>query len=178
MERKEAMAALGGVQLIDGEDRWRRFSHLNPIGVWDRGMKGALSLVILTVLAALTGGTLKTCWEMHLLIDHSVEVVLQQVIINTLMLLALVEVFKTTVAYSREGRVKMTFIADTILIVMLSEVISQWFKGGDWEPLTVLGGTLAMFGVVRIIAVRWSPTLRTGPHQTIRGDLQHVRGVQ
>lgn len=122
-------------------------------------------------LTALTGGALKTLWEVRLLIDHSAEVVLRQVVVNTLMLLALIEVFKTTVTYFREGRVKVTFIVDTILVVMLTEVISQWFKGGDWQPLTVLLGILLMLSVVRVTAVRWSPTLRTGPHDAVRVDL-------
>jgi uncharacterized membrane protein (DUF373 family) len=86
-------------------------------------------------------------------------------------LLALVEVFKTTVTYFREGRVKVTFIVDTILVVMLTEVISQWFKGGDWQALTALLAILLVLSVVRVIAVRWSPTLKTRPHDTVRVDL-------
>jgi uncharacterized membrane protein (DUF373 family) len=86
------------------------------------------------------------------------------------MLLALVEVFKTTVTYFREGRVKVTFIVDTILVVMLTEVISQWFKGADWQALTVLCGVLLILGVVRVMAVRWSPTLRTGPNDAVHFD--------
>ncbi|HEX5645526.1 MAG TPA: phosphate-starvation-inducible PsiE family protein [Nitrospira sp.] len=134
-------------------------------------MKGVLSLVIVTLLTALTGGALKTLWDIRLLIDHSSEVVLRQVIVNILMLLALVEVFKTTVTYFQEGRVKVTFIVDTILVVMLTEVISQWFKGGDWQALTALSGILLILSAVRVMAVRWSPTLRTGPDDTVRVDL-------
>jgi hypothetical protein len=54
---------------------------------------------------------------------------------------------------------------------MLTEVISQWFKGGDWQALTVLCGVLLILGVVRVMAVRWSPTLRTGPHEAVHFDL-------
>ena len=75
--------------------------------------------------------------------------------------------FKTTVTYFQEGRVKVTFIVDTILVVMLTEVISQWFKGGDWQALTVLCGILLILGVVRIMAVRWSPTLKTGAPEVV-----------
>jgi uncharacterized membrane protein (DUF373 family) len=134
-------------------------------------MKGVLSLVLLILLTALTGGALKTLWEIRLLIDYPAEVVLRQVIVNALMLLALVEVFKTTVTYFREGRVKVTFIVDTILVVMLTEVISQWFKGGDWHALAALLGVLLILSVVRIMAVRWSPTLGTELHDTVRVDL-------
>lgn len=173
-ERKEArqvMPALGAVRLFDSGVLWRRLSHFDLLEVWSRGIKGVLSLVILTLLTALTGGALKTLWEIRLLIDHPAEVVLRQVIVNTLMLLALVEVFKTTVTYFREGRVKVTFIVDTILVVMLTEVISQWFKGGDWQPLAILCIILLILGIVRIMAVRWSPTPRAEPHDATRVDL-------
>jgi uncharacterized membrane protein (DUF373 family) len=165
------MPALEAVRLFDGEVLRKRLSHLDLLEVWNRGIKGVLSLVILTLLTALAGGALKTFWEIRLLVDHSAEIVLRQVIVNTLMLLALVEVFKTTVTYFREGRVKVTFIEDTILVVMLTEVISQWFKGGDWQPLAVLCGVLLILGVVRVMAVRWSPTLRTAAHDAMRVDL-------
>jgi uncharacterized membrane protein (DUF373 family) len=165
------MSSLVAGRLFDGEDPWRRLSHLDLLEVCNWCMKGVLSLVMLTLLTALAGGALKTLWEIRLLIDHSAEIVLRQVIVNTLMLLALVEVFKTTVTYFREGRVKVTFIVDTILVVMLTEVISQWFKGGDWQALAVLCGILLILGVVRVMAVRWSPTLRSGPNHAVRFDL-------
>ena len=165
------MPALEAIHLFHGETLRRRLTHLDPLEIWSWGMKGVLSLVIVTLLTALTGGALKTFLEIRLLIDHSAEVVLRQVIINTLMLLALVEVFKTTVTYFQEGRVKVTFIVDTILVVMLTEVISHWFKGGDWHTLTTLCGILLILSVVRVMAVRWSPTLRTGSEDTVRVDL-------
>jgi uncharacterized membrane protein (DUF373 family) len=165
------MSALEAVRLFDGQALWRRLSHLDLLGIWSRGIKGVLSLVIVTLLTALTGGAMKTLWEIRLLIDQPAEVVLRQVIVNTLMLLALVEVFKTTVAYFREGRVKVTFIVDTILVVMLTEVISQWFKGGDWQALTALLGILLILSIVRVMAVRLSPALRTGPNDAVRFDL-------
>lgn len=165
------MSVLETVRLFDGENFRRLLAHLDLQEVWNRGMKGVLSLVIVTLLTALTGGALKTLWDIRLLIDHSSEVVLRQVIVNILMLLALVEVFKTTVTYFQEGRVKVTFIVDTILVVMLTEVISQWFKGGDWQALTALSGILLILSAVRVMAVRWSPTLRTGPDDTVRVDL-------
>lgn len=168
---------LESVRLLDDDTIGRRLAQLDLLEVWTWGMKGVLSLVFLTLLTALTGGALKTLWDIHLLVDHSAEVVLRQVIVNTLILLAIVEVFKTTATYFREGRVKVTFIVDTILVVMLTEVISQWFKGGDWQALTVLCGVLLVLGIVRVMAVRWSPTLTTGTHD-IHSDGCDQGGVQ
>jgi len=172
------MPALDAVRLFDSGVLWRRIAHLDPLEVWSLAMKGVLSLVILTLLTALTGGALKTFWDIRLLVDHPAEVVLRQIIVNTLILLAIVEVFKTTVTYFREGRVKVTFIVDTILVVMLTEVISQWFKGGDWQALTVLCGIVLVLGIVRVMAVRWSPALRAEPHDSVYHDLCNQGGFR
>jgi uncharacterized membrane protein (DUF373 family) len=130
----------------------------NRTNFWVKGIKLVLGLLILTILTALLGGVVKTFLDLRLLWDNPVEVALRHIIVDTLILLAVVEVFKTTLTYVTEGRVKVTFIVDTILVVMLTEVISQWFKGGDILQLAVLGGILMTLTVIRVLAVRCSPT--------------------
>lgn len=130
--------------------------------LWMKGIKGVLSLLILTILIALTGGVIKTFLDIRLLFDAAVEVGLRQIIVDTLILLAVVEVFKTTLTYFSEGRVKVTFIVDTILVVMLTEIISLWFKEADQAKLLSLGAILLALGAVRIVAVRCSPAQGEG----------------
>jgi uncharacterized membrane protein (DUF373 family) len=148
----------GRFHLSEDRSAWSRLRGFDLMEVWTWGIKGVLSLMIVTLLAALTGGVLKTFLDLWKLADHQTEIVLRQVIIDMLILLAIVEVFKTTVTYFSEGRVKVTFIVDTILVVMLTEVISQWFKGGNWQALAALGGILLTLGIIRVMVVRWSPT--------------------
>ncbi|MGZ8386124.1 MAG: hypothetical protein ACXWWI_09195, partial [Nitrospira sp.] len=62
------MPALDAVRLCDSGVLWRRIAHLDPREVWSVAMKGVLSLVILTLLTALTGGALKTFWDIRLLV--------------------------------------------------------------------------------------------------------------
>ncbi len=145
-----------------------RPSHLHPLigraaGVdltawWIKGIKFVLSFLILTILLALTGGVLKTLLDLRLLLYNPVEVALRQIIVDTLILLAVVEVFKTTLTYFSEGRVKVTFIVDTILVVMLTEIISEWFKGVHVEQFAILGVILLALAAIRVLAVRFSPT--------------------
>lgn len=125
--------------------------------LWTKGIKLVLSLLIVTILTALIGGVAKTFLDLGLLLRNPVEVALRQIIIDTLIILAVVELFKTTVTYFSEGRVKVTFIVDTILVVMLTEVIAQWFKGGEIVQLAVLGVTILTLGIMRVLAVRFSP---------------------
>ena len=125
---------------------------------WMQGIKAILSLLIVTILLALAGGVVMTFLGLELLFSQPLEVVLRQVIVNTLILLAIVEVFKTTLTYFSEGRVKVTFIVDTILVVMLTEVISQWFKEAHLAQWGILGGIIITLALTRVVAVQWSPT--------------------
>lgn len=129
--------------------------------VWDKGTQAVLSLLIVTILAGLAGGVIKTFVGLRLLVTADLDSGLRHLIVNTLMLLAVVEVLKTTLAYFSEGRVRVTFIVDTVLVVMLTEVISQWFTGGDWQKLGILALLLTTLGLVRVVAVRFSPTPAT-----------------
>ena len=125
--------------------------------IWEAGTRLILSFLTLTILLGLAGGVVKTFLDLRLLLSVNVEVALRQVLVDTLTLLAVVEVLKTTLAYCSDGRVRVTFIIDTVLVVMLTEVISQWFTGGLWHQFAILGGILLTLGLLRIVAVRYSP---------------------
>ncbi len=132
--------------------------------LWEKGTQLVLSLLIVTILVGLAGGVVKTFLGLRLLVTSEIDHGLRHLIINTLMLLAVVEVLKTTLAYFSEGRVRVTFIIDTVLVVMLTEVISQWFTGEDWQKLGVLAMILITLGLLRVVAVRFSPA--QPPHPT------------
>ncbi|MBX3237117.1 MAG: phosphate-starvation-inducible PsiE family protein [Nitrospiraceae bacterium] len=138
--------------------------------LWVKVIRVVLSLLIFTILVALTGGVIKTFLDIRLLFSGPVEVGLRQVIVDTLILLAVVEVFKTTLTYLSEGRVKVTFIVDTILVVMLTEIISIWFKDADLHKLMLLGGIVLTLGVMRVVAVRCSPTQGDSAGRTSAGE--------
>jgi uncharacterized membrane protein (DUF373 family) len=125
---------------------------------WMKGIKVVLSLLIITILAGLAGGVLRIFLNLEAIFTDPLEQVFRQLIVDTLIILAIVEVFKTTVTYFSEGRVKVTFIVDTILVVMLTEIISKWFSEAHLEQWMILGGILVVLAIIRVVAVQWSPT--------------------
>ncbi len=125
---------------------------------WMKGVKAVLSLLIITILAGLAGGVLRVFMSLEAIFTDPLEQVFRQLIVDTLIILAIVEVFKTTVTYFSEGRVKVTFIVDTILVVMLTEIISKWFSEAPLEQWMTLGGILVVLALIRVVAVQWSPT--------------------
>ncbi len=126
--------------------------------VWMKGIKVVLSLLIMTILLGLAGGVFRIFLNLQTLLSHPIEQAMRHLIVDTLMILAIVEVFKTTLTYFSEGRVKVTFIVDTILVVMLTEIISKWFSEAPTSQWMTLGGILIVLGIIRIVAVQWSPT--------------------
>lgn len=148
---------------------WQIFTSPDLTLLWDKGTQAVLSLLIVTILVGLAGGVIKTFIGLRLLVTADIDLGLRHLIVNTLMLLAVVEVLKTTLAYFSEGRVRVTFIVDTVLVVMLTEVISQWFTGGDWQKLAILAVILLTLGLIRVLAVRFSPAQPTqsAPSPTI-----------
>lgn len=116
-----------------------------------------LRLLIFVVLLGFLGGVIKTLVDLELLLKTSVENALRELLLNVLTLLAVIEVVKTALSYLSDGRVRVTYIVDTVLIVMLNEVISSWFKSvgiETWIPLVLVLMTLI---IVRVLAIKFSP---------------------
>lgn len=130
---------------------------------WMKGIRAVLSLLIITILAGLAGGVFRIFLNLDSILSDPLEQVFRQLIVDTLIILAIVEVFKTTVTYFSEGRVKVTFIVDTILVVMLTEIISKWFSEAHVDQWVTLGGILLVLGIIRVVAVQWSPTRSDTP---------------
>lgn len=116
-----------------------------------------LYLLVVAVTLGLAGGVIKTFLDLTLLFDHPLEEALRTTLLNVLIMLALLEVLKTVLSYIKEGRVRVTFIIDTVLIVMLNEIIANWFKGGTFASMTLLLATVLTLIVARIFAIRYSP---------------------
>ena len=118
-----------------------------------------LSILIIVLLIAMTGSVVKIALDFPIYMDQKVEIALKEILINVLMFLAVVEIFKTTMVYFTEGRVRVTFVVDTILIVVLTESISIWF-GGKVENIFALILLIITLVITRVVAVRYSPTER------------------
>ena len=118
-----------------------------------------LVLLIFVVLLGFLGGIIKTFLDLQLLFHASVEEALRQLLLNVITLLAVVEIIKTVISYLTEGRVKVTYIVDTVLIVMLNEVISIWFKGPELDAVVILSIIILTLIVVRFIAIKFSPDI-------------------
>ncbi|NVN99588.1 MAG: phosphate-starvation-inducible PsiE family protein [Geobacteraceae bacterium] len=116
-----------------------------------------LSFLIMAIFCAILAGIGFTFYELRLIASLEFHEFFRKILIDTLTVLAMVEVLRTALAYFTEGRVKVTYIIDTVLVVILTEVMSFWYREMDWEQVGMVIALVLSLAAVRIIAVRFSP---------------------
>ena len=89
------------------KNRWVEFT---PSLLYERLARWILSILILAILSGMLGGVIITILHLRLLFSMDIEHALRIIIIDVLTILAVLEMFKTTLAYFSEGRVKVTYI--------------------------------------------------------------------
>lgn len=116
-----------------------------------------LSLLITAILVAILAGTLYTFYDLRLVLTSDFHGAFRTILVDLLTVLALVEVLRTTLAYFSEGRVKVTYIIDTVIVTVLTEVMAFWYREMEWQKLAMVIVLVLSLALVRIIAVRFSP---------------------
>ena len=116
-----------------------------------------LSLLIVTILIAMVWAIVKTLTGLQGIFSKDIHEALKVVMLNSLTILALLEVFRTALAYFSEGRVKVTYIIDTVLVVILTEVMVFWFKEIEYSKILMAIALVLSLVAARIFVIRFSP---------------------
>ena len=109
-------------------------------------IRGLLNILLIITILALAVGVFKAGYDLFTSLHKSLEVILQQILLDVVFIIALVEITITILGYLKDGSVHVRYIVDTILIIMLNEVVSIWFKHpsfSDMAGLALMIGTLA-----------------------------------
>ncbi len=141
---RESFAGSKPVFLLDGG--WHSKVIRLLVGLLMLTMYSWIGASIFTLVASLARG-LSDGW------NHSAENMIKSVVI----LLAILELIRTLQSYLEIGRVKVTFILDVALVVLIGELISLWYR--EYTALEVLLslGVISLLTLLRIITVKFSP---------------------
>lgn len=121
-----------------------------------RLLAGALIFVLcLWILAGIIHMALELEQLFHVGWDHISE----QVISEALIVLALLEVIRTLQAYLKLGRVRVTFILDTVLVVLIGELMGLWFHHYNAVKVLLGLGVISLLVLLRIVTARFSPAM-------------------
>ncbi len=118
-------------------------------------------LLIITTLAIMTG-IVKSGINLYHALDESLESILQDVLLDAVFILALVEITSIIIGYLRDGSVHVRYIVDTVLIIMLNEIVTMWLKHPTLNSAISLSVIVGALTLVRIGVTRLSPNTIEG----------------
>jgi uncharacterized membrane protein (DUF373 family) len=124
---------------------------------FEASARAILSLLIVAILLAILAGVIYTFYDLRLIWQLEFLGAFKSILVDVLSVLAMVEVLRTALAYFTEGRVKVTYIIDTVIVSVLTEVMAFWYKEMEWQDIAMVIALVLSLAVVRIIAVRFSP---------------------
>ncbi len=116
-----------------------------------------LNVLVIIISCALIVGVFKAGVDLFSSLNKPLETLLQQMLLDVVFIVALVEITITILGYLKDGYVHVRYIVDTILIIMLNEVVTLWFKGPKLEEAIGLGIILTVLAAVRVSVVRFGP---------------------
>lgn len=117
-----------------------------------------LSVLIFTLLGVMAWIAVNSMFSIKSLLGHSLKEMAETIIVNSLLVLALLEVFLTALTYFSEGRVRVTFIIDTVFVMVLSDTMAFWFTEIETERMIMLILLVFTLVIARILTIRFSPS--------------------
>jgi uncharacterized membrane protein (DUF373 family) len=124
---------------------------------FEASTRSLLAIFIATISLAVLAGTAWTLYDLRLIVRIGLHDAFKSLLIDMLIVLALVEILRTAVSYLTEGRVKVTYIIDTVIVVVLTEAMSFWYRDMDWNRLGMVITLVLSLACIRVVAVRFSP---------------------
>jgi uncharacterized membrane protein (DUF373 family) len=130
---------------------------LNVSRFFEMSARVVLSMLIVAILTTIVAGIGCTFYDLRLIFQQSFQSAFKTIMVDMLTVLAIVEVLRTALAYFSEGRVKVTYIIDTVIVTILTEVMAFWYKEMEWQEVAMIILLVLSLACIRIIAVRFSP---------------------
>lgn len=101
--------------------------------LFEKCARALLSLLIIAILLAVLAGVVYTFYDLRLILALPFHAAFKAILVDILTVLAIIEILRTALAYFSEGRVKVTYIIDTVMVTVLTEVMAFWYKEMPWQ---------------------------------------------
>jgi uncharacterized membrane protein (DUF373 family) len=151
--KNRAAVATSSSATVPGNDLWARIA-----GTFSPALVRVLTSLLIVALCLWMGaGIVNVVLDLRQSLSSGWAGVAERAIIDALIMLALLEVIRTLQAYLKLGRVRVTFILDTALVVLIGELMGLWFKEYAPEKVLLGLGVIVTLVALRIVTARFSP---------------------
>lgn len=123
---------------------------------YDAIVRSLTGLLILVLALWMLAGIVRLVIDLYLSLAYKWTHSAEEIIVSALIMLALLEIIRTLQTYLELGRVRVTFILDTALVVLIGELIGLWFKDYPSDKVLLSLAVIATLVVLRIITAKYS----------------------
>jgi uncharacterized membrane protein (DUF373 family) len=134
------------------------------------------TIFLYILLLALIVGMVKTLLDIRFIIFESLESGFNHMVTSVLTVFIVIDLFKAFVDYHENDRIKLTDITDATILIVLREVaVGLYSKEFGYEFILSLAVLLLVLGIIRVLAVKYSPARTQGPHTAIQDEGQYSK---
>ena len=116
-----------------------------------------LNALLVLLCVALVVGIAKSGYDLYNSLSKPLTEILEKVLVDTVFIVAILEIAITILGYLKDGRVHVRYIVDTILIIMVNEIVVLWFHQPDLQEMIGISVVVLTLALVRISVTKFAP---------------------
>lgn len=128
--------------------------------IFRKSMQYIVKILIVFIILVLAIGLVRTLIGMKtILVDNPLGQAFDSVVTNVLTFLVIIELFRSFIEYFEVHRFRLNTMIDPAIVFVIRELIVKLYdtRQLEWQTLMALGFVVICLGVVRTLAVTFSP---------------------
>ncbi|AKB28615.1 hypothetical protein MSSIT_1896 [Methanosarcina siciliae T4/M] len=137
------------------------------------------TVILYILLLALILGMAKTLLEIRFIIFESLESGFNHMVTSVLTVFIVIDLFKAFVDYHEHDRIKLTDITDATILIVLREIaVGLYSQKFGYEFILSLAVLLLVLGIIRVLAVKYSPAKIQVPSTPVKEEEEEVQPLK
>ena len=124
-----------------------------------RTIQFIVGVLMLALYVWITAGVLNLLLNLSDIFKNGWTQIAEHIIVDIVLILAMLELIRILQSYLSLGRVKVTFILDVALVVLIGELIGLWYKEYTFVEVGLHIAVITMLILLRIVSIRFSPNV-------------------
>lgn len=116
-----------------------------------------LNVLLVIIMVVLVIAIYKSAQDAIRAIHEPLETILQNLLLDVVLIVAVVEMATIVMGYLKDGHVHVRYIIDTVLVIIANEFVVVWFNKPTPEKVISLCLTIITLAFVRILITRFLP---------------------
>lgn len=128
--------------------------------IFRKSMQYIVKILIVFIILVLAIGLARTLYGMRtILVDKPLGEAFDSVVTDILTFLVIIELFRSFIEYFEVHRFRLNTMIDPAIVFVIRELIVKTYdtEHVQWKTLMALGFVVICLGLVRALAIRFSP---------------------